>query len=137
MRNARKLDVACPNKTCKTYNKLGLRNIIRFGSQPNRTQRYKCTDCKRTFARTINTPFFHKHLKKEEIIRICKLLSEKTSFRAIARITDHHLDTIRAIATAIALHCKKFNEYFIKELKLSSIEVDEMWSFVKKKKKIA
>ena len=137
MRNARKLDIACPNKICRTFNKFGLRNIIRFGSQPNRTQRYMCTDCKRTFARTINTPFFHKHLKKEEIIRICKMLSEKTSFRAIARITNHHLDTIRAIATAIALHCKKFNEYFIKELKLSPIEVDEMWSFVKKKKKIA
>lgn len=137
MRNARKLDVACPNKTCKTFNKIGLKNIIRFGSQPNRTQRYKCTNCKRTFARTINTPFFHKHLKKKEIIQICKLLSEKTSFRAIARITNHHLDTIRAIATAIALHCKKFNEYFIKELSLTPIEVDEMWSFVKKKKKIA
>ena len=136
MRIARKLDVVCPNKICRTFNKRGLRNIIRFGSQPNGTQRYRCIDCKRTFARTFNTPFFHKHLKKEEIIRICKMLSEKTSFRAIARITNHHLDTIRAIATAIALHCKKFNEYFIKELKLTPIEVDEMWSFVKKKKKI-
>ena len=137
MRKARKLDVACPNKICRTFNKIGLKNIIRKGKQQNGTIRYQCTDCKRTFARTINTPFFHKHLKKEEIIRICKMLSEKTSFRAIARITDHHLDTIRAIATAIALHCKKFNEYFIKELKLSPIEVDEMWSFVKKKKKIS
>ena len=34
-------------------------------------------------------------------------------------------------------HCKKFNDYFVNELKLTPIEVDEMWSFVKKKKKIA
>ena len=137
MRKARKLDVVCPNKNCRAHKKIGLRNIIRFGSQPNGTQRYRCTDCKRTFARTINTPFFRKHLDKKEIIRICKLLSEKTSFRAIARITNHHLDTIRAIASAIAEHCKKFNEYFVTELNLTPIEVDEMWSFVKKKKKIA
>jgi len=137
MRKARKLDVACPNKECKAFNKIGLRNIIRFGSQLNGTQRYRCTDCKRTFARTINTPFFHKHLSKKEIIRICKMLAEKTSFRAIARITNHHLDTIRSIASAIAEHCKKFNDYFITELNLTPIEVDEMWSFVKKKKKIA
>lgn len=136
-RKARKLDVACPNKDCRAYNKVGLKNIIRFGKQSNGTQRYRCTECKRTFARTINTPFFHKHLKKKEIINICKMLSEKTSFRAIARITGHHLDTVRSIATAVAKHCKKFNEYFIKELKLTPIEVDEMWSFVKKKKKIA
>ena len=137
MRIARKLDVACPNKDCRAHDKVGLRNIIRFGKQPNGTQRYRCVDCGRTFARTLNTPFFHKHLKKEEIIRICKLLAEKISFRGIARATDHHLDTIRAIADAIATHCKKFNDYFIKELKLSPVEVDEMWSFVKKKKKIA
>ena len=136
-RKARKLDVECPNKECRGYKKIGLRNIIRFGSQQNGAQRYRCTDCKKTFRRTINTPFFHKHLDKKEIIRICKLLAEKTSFRAIARITEHHLDTIRAIASAVAEHCKKFNEYFIKELKLTPIEVDEMWSFVKKKKKIA
>ena len=136
MRKARKLDIQCPNKHCKTFNKIGLRNIIRKGQQRNGTQRYQCTDCKRTFARTINTPFFHKHLSKKEIIHICKLLAEKTSFRAIARITNHHLDTIRSIASAIAEHCKKFNEYFVTELNLTPIEVDEMWSFVKKKKKI-
>ncbi|MBI2661512.1 IS1 family transposase [Candidatus Woesearchaeota archaeon] len=135
MRKARKLDIACSNRQCRAFNKIGLRNIIRKGQQRNGTQRYQCTDCKRTFARTINTPFFHKHLSKKEIIRICKLLAEKTSFRAIARSTNHHLDTIRAIASAIAEHCKKFNEYFITELNLSPIEVDEMWSFVKKNRK--
>ena len=137
MRKARKLDVACPNKNCGAYNKVGLRNIVRNGYQPNGTQKYKCTECGRNLVRTINTPFFHKHLSKKEIIRICKLLAEKTSFRAIARATNHHLDTIRAIASAIAEHCKRFNEYFVTELKLTPVEVDEMWSFVKKKKKIA
>ena len=137
MRKARKLDIACPNQKCRCFNKIGLRNIIRKGKQKNGTIRYQCTDCKRTFARTINTPFFHKHLSKKEIIYICKLLSEKTSFRAIARITNHHRDTICSIANEVARHCKKFNEFFITELKLTPIEVDEMWSFVKKKKKIA
>src|SRR3989344_8395283 len=106
MRKARKLDVACPNKDCRAYNKVGLRNIIRFGKQPNGTQRYRCVDCGRTFARTINTPFFRKHLKKSEITTICKHLAEKNSFRAIARITEHHLDTIRDVADKVAKHCK-------------------------------
>lgn len=136
-RKARKLDAGCPNPECRAHNQVGLRNIIRFGKQPNGTQRYRCTDCGRTFARTINTPFFHKHLPKKDVVQICKMLSEKTSFRAIARITNHHLDTIRSMASAIAKHCKKFNDYFINELKLTPVEVDEMWSFVKKKKKIA
>ena len=137
MRKARKLDVACPNKCCRCYNKIGLLNIVRNGKQPNGTQKYKCTECGRNLVRTINTPFFHKHLKKKDIICICKLLAERISFRGVARATDRHLDTIRAIADIIAKHCKKFNDYFIKELDLSPMEVDEMWSFVKKNKKIA
>jgi len=137
MRKMRKLDVGCPNKSCQMYGKIGKKNIIRFGQQPNGTQRYRCVDCGRTFARTVNTPFFRKHLSKKEIFQICKLLAEKTGFRAIARATSHHLDTVRDIATVVAKHSKKFNEYFIVELKLTPVEVDEMWSFVKKKKKIA
>ena len=136
MRKIRKLDVRCPNANCTCFNKFGLRNIIRFGKQANGTQRYRCVECKRTFARTLGTPFFHKHLKKNQIITICKHLAEKNGFRAIARITGHHLDTVRDVATKVAQHSKKFNDYFIVELKLTPIEVDEMWSFVKKKKKI-
>lgn len=137
LRKRRKLDVFCPNNKCRCYGKFDLENVIRFGTQTNGTQRYRCVDCGRTFARTLNTPFFRKHLKKKEIYDICKMLSEKITFRGIARVTGHHLDTVRAIADAIAKHCKKFNDYFIQELKLTPVEVDEMWSFVKKKKKIA
>ena len=136
-RKARKLDVICLNKSCSDYEKKGLRNIIRFGKQANGTQRYRCTTCWKTFPRTSGTPFFWKHLPKKEITNICKMLAEKIPFRGIARQTNHHLDTIRSIADAVAKYCKKFNEYFIVELKLTPIEVDEMWSFVKKKKRIA
>ena len=137
MRKPQKRDVACPNTECRAFNKLGLLNIIKKGKQRNGTLRYQCTECKRTFARTINTPFFHKHLKKQEIVRVCKLLAETIPYRGIARETGHHLDTIRSIADTVGEHCERYNEYFVQELKLDPIEVDEMWSYVKKKKRAA
>src|SRR3989339_509365 len=135
MRKARKLDVSCPNQQCRDYNKIGLKNIIRFGSQPNGTQRYRCTDCKRTFARTINTPFFHKHLSKKEIINISKQFVEKSSFRGVARATGHHLDTIRNLASDVAMHCEAVTDFLLQDVKLGIYEIDEFWSFVKKNKK--
>ena len=135
MRKARKLDVACPNKNCRAHRKIGLMNIIRFGSQPNGTQRYRCTDCKRTFARTINTPFFHKHLSKKEIINISKQFVEKSSFRGVARSTGHHLDTIRSLASDVAKHCDAVTEFLLHDVKLGTHEIDEFWNFVKKNKK--
>ncbi len=135
MRKARKLDVSCPNRECRTYNKVGLKNIIRFGSQPNGTQRYRCTNCKRTFARTINTPFFHKHLSKKEIINISKQFVEKSSFRGVARATGHHLDTIRSLASDVAEHCEAVTEFLLHDVKLGTHEIDEFWNFVKKNKR--
>src|SRR3989338_764693 len=136
MRKARKLDVACPNRECIAHNKIGLKNIIRFGSQPNGTQRYQCTDCKRTFARTINTPFFRKHLSKKEIISISKQFVEKSSFRGGARATGHHLDTIRKLASDVAEHCEAVTDFLLHDVKLGTHEIDEFWSFVKKNKKM-
>ncbi len=135
MRKARKLDVACPNKQCRAYSKIGLKNIIRFGSQTNGNPRYRCIDCKRTFARTINTPFFRKHLSKKEIIDISKQFVEKSSFRGVARATGHHLDTIRSLASDVAEHCEAVTEFLLHDVKLGTHEIGEFWNFVKKNKK--
>ncbi len=136
MRKARKLDIGCPNPKCRCFNKIGLKNIIRKGKQRNGTIRYQCTDCKRTFARTINTPFFHKHLSKKEIISISKQFVEKSSFRGVARATGHHLDTIRSLASDVAEHCESVNDFLLQDVKLGTHEIDEFWSFVKKNKKM-
>jgi transposase-like protein len=127
--------MACPNKECVAYNKIGLLNIVRNGKQPNGTQKYKCTECGRNIVRTINTPFFHKHLKKKELIVISKQFVEKTSFRGVARSTGHHLDTVRKLATDVANHCEQVNEFLLQDVQLGTHEIDEFWSFVKKNKK--
>lgn len=136
MRRPRKLDVACPNKSCRTFNKVGLLNIVRNGKQPNGTQKYKCTECGRNVVRTFNTPFFHKHLSKKEIICISKQFVEKSSFRGVARATGHHLDTIRRLASDVAEHCEAVTDFLLHDVKLGTHEIDEFWSFVKKNKRM-
>lgn len=134
-RKPRKLDVACPNKNCRAYNKVGLMNIIRHGKRPNGTQNYRCTECGRQFVRTYGTPFYRKKLPRKEIIKISKQFVEKNSFRGVARSTGHHLDTIRNLATDVAEHCEAATDFLLKDVKLGIHEIDEFWSFVKKNKK--
>jgi transposase-like protein len=135
MRKPRKLDVACPNKECRAYNRVGLLNIIRHGKRPNGTQNYRCTECGRQFVRTYGTPFYRKHLSKQEIIRISKQFVEKSSFRGVSRATGHHLDTIRNLAGDVAEHCYAVTAFLITDVKLGTHEIDEFWSFVKKNKR--
>ena len=131
----RKLDVFCQNNECKCYNKKGLKNIVRNGKRQNGTQYYRCTECGVSFVRTKGTIFYHKKLKKDDVVEISRHLVETNSFRGIARETKHNKNTICSYVNLIAQHCEQFNDVLIQDLKLGTNEIDEFWSFVKKNKR--
>jgi len=74
-------------------------------------------------------------MSEKEIINICKHFTEKNGIRSIERITGHHRDTIGNLLTDMAEHANAMNDYFIKKLKLTTVECDEIWTFVKKNKR--
>ena len=125
----------CFNRSCKTYAKKNLGNIVSNGHDRNGTRKLLCTVCKKSFNETKGTPFFDKNLSKKEIIKISKQFVEKSSFRGVARSTGHHLDTIRNLASDVAKQCEAVTDFLLKEVKLGTNEIDEFWSFVKKNKK--
>jgi len=55
--------------------------------------------------------------------------------RSIERLTGHHRDTIGNLLEDMAEHAAKVNDYLMKNVGLSQFECDELWSFVKKKRK--
>lgn len=133
----RKLDVMCLNPKCKHVNKKGLKNIIRFGKKKNGTQNYKCVSCNVCFVRTKGTPLYYSKLPKKEVKNICGHFVEKNSFRGVARATHHSLNAIYRVADKVGKHSEKIDEEFIVDLDLDMVEADEMFSFIKKKKRTA
>ena len=128
----RKLDVVCLNKECRCYGKSEIKNVVRNGKKLNGTQNYKCTECNTQFVRTKGTIFFHKKLKKKEVANICRHLVETNSMRGIARSTQHNKNTVCAYVGLIADHCEAVNDFLIKDVRLGTHEIDELWTFVKK-----
>ena len=84
---------------------------------------------------TKGTPLYRRRLPEDEIIRICKLLVEKNGIRSIERITGHHRDTIGRLLEDMAEHAELMNDYLIKNVGLTPLECDELWSFIKKNKR--
>ena len=68
---------------------------------------------------------------------ICNHLSEKNSFRGIARVTKHSLNAVYRVADKVGKHCEKVNDEFLVDLKLDAVEADEIHSFIKKKRRTA
>jgi len=133
----RKLDVFCQNVNCNCFNKKGLKNIVRNGKKLNGTQNYKCTMCGVSFVRTKGTPLYYSKLPKKEVKNICNHFVEKNSFRGVARVTKHSLNAVYRVADKLGKHCERIDEEFLVDLNLDMGEADEMFSFIKKRKKIA
>jgi len=133
----RKLDVFCQNPKCIHFNEKGLKNVVRNGKKANGTQNYKCTTCNVAFVRTKGTPLYYSKLSKKEVKNICSHFVEKNSFRGVARVTQHSLNAIYRVANKVGKHCEKVNDELITNITLDTVEADEVFSYIKKRRKTA
>jgi len=125
----------CLNENCLNYRKRNVGHIIKKGFNAKGSQMFKCKTCGMRFPESKGTIFYNRHLTEEQIILICKLLVEKNGIRAIERIMEIHRDTVSSIIEDLAQHAREVSDFLITNVGLSHIEVDEMWSFVKKSKR--
>jgi len=127
--------VVCQNENCDYFRKEKGKDIIKRAKNSAGHQRYYCLHCKKYFVETKGTPLYNKKLSAREIKNICAELVEKKGIRAIERTTKHHRNTIGKLLDDLAAHAKDMTGYLVHDLNLSSYEVDEFWTFVKKTKR--
>jgi IS1 family transposase len=65
---------------------------------------------------------------------VLRLLVEGSSIRSIERITGVHRDTIMRLSVRFGQACRTFLDEEMRQLTLAHIQVDEIWTFVGKKK---
>lgn len=126
----------CPNEECPDYGKRGKGNIVRnrrYGKQ--RTQLLKCKTCGESFSENRGTPFFNLRTPKEEVVDALQTLAERGSLRGTARVTGHKKDTVASWQKRAGEHAEVLREYLLHDLHLDRLEVDELYTFVKKKRR--
>jgi len=124
---------SCPNEACTDYGLRGKGNIIRnrrYGKQ--RTQLLKCNTCGQSFSENRGTLFFGLRTPKEEVVDTLKILAERGSLRGTARITGHKRDTIASWQRGAGEQAEALREYLLHDLHLDRVQVDELYTFVKK-----
>ena len=125
----------CPNEECRDYGVRDKGNIVRNGRYgKQRTQLLKCKTCGEPFSENRNTPFFNLRTPKEEVVNALQTLAERGSLRATARLTGHKKDTIALWHRQAGEHAEALREYLLHDLHLDRVQVDELYTFVKKRK---
>ena len=75
------------------------------------------------------------NLSEDQKSAVIAALCEGVSIRATERLTGIHRDTIMRLGVKVGQGCNAVHGRLMVNLNVSRVELDEVWSFVKKKKK--
>lgn len=129
-------DVACTEPGCPQRGVCGAGNVLlRRTYGPDNIRFLNCRACKAQFSERRGTPLFDLRLPKAKIIDVVRHLAEGVGVRKTARLTGVARDTVARIVKLVGDHAKGIHEELIKDLNVPEVQMDEMWSFVKKKTK--
>ena len=127
----------CINEKCSHYGLKDQGNIVKCGTYgKSHRQMLQCNVCKHKFSETRNTAFFGTKYSDETIKRIILCVAEGNGVRNTARILGLSKDAVNRIIKIAGEHCDNVLSNLLQSLSLEQCQMDELWSFISKKKLI-
>jgi len=129
----------CPNEQCKDYGLRRQGNIAvrgKYGKDKSRDLLY-CRTCGKRFAATQASALFGLHLPPDMIRQIIHHAAEGVGVRATARLLELDKDTVNRVILRAGEHCANVLSGLLTSLELTEAQLDELWTFVKKRKVLA
>jgi len=126
----------CPRKDCSNYGKVGPNNQIIGGGTYGKDHRQllKCKLCGHRFSARRGTALFDLKADEETFYGVIACLAEGNGIRATARIKKVDKDTVSAWLSRASKHAEAVSRYLMINLHFEAVQLDEFWSFVKKRK---
>jgi transposase-like protein len=101
--------------------------------QENGRSRWRCLACRRSFGETLGTHLYRLKTDVAEIVRAIQVVLHRGSLRAAEEQTAYNYETIAAWIKRLGEHAEAITDLLVRELHLSEVELDELWSFVGRK----
>jgi transposase-like protein len=130
--NLLKTNQFCDNSACSCHNKVNAGNI---GTNSRRKNQVYCKICGNMWVVTKGTMFFGLRTPIDKVIRVLLLLCRGMGVNNTCRQEGVTSETILDWTEKAAKHANEFTEYMQKEMHLEQVQIDEFWSFIRKKKK--
>jgi transposase-like protein len=131
-------DYFCPNEDCKCYGVRGQGNLVKAGrykKDGTDRQMLKCKVCGHRFSETRNTIFFRSRYSDQTIQSIIRCVVEGNGVRATARMLGLSKDGVNSVILTAGAYAEAVMSDLLKNLHLNECQMDELWSFVNKKKR--
>lgn len=123
----------CDNPGCPDFQKIHVGNVEIFS---HRDRRYYCTTCRHTWSFDKGTAFETLRSSRVAVANALCELGERASLRATARLKHHPVNTVLDWLDVAGAHTAALSAHLIQGLHVDYAQVDELWTFVKKNKRI-
>jgi transposase-like protein len=129
-------DEACPNPECPLSGMKARANIVSNGTYRRKGEdagrRFLCRACGHSFCSRAGTIFYDLRSPEDRVLKALKLLVKGMPLRGVAEVLGVKLDTVRHWLRVAAEQSEKLDAVLLKELQVSQVELDALWTFVKK-----
>ena len=110
----------------------GAGHVAKEGHTPRGQQRWQCRGCGKTFGPTLGTPLYRLHTPAPEVARSLLVVMRRGSLSAAEELTGHKYETLGRWLRAAAAHAEALTDALVHDLRLTAVEVDAFWSFVRR-----
>ena len=136
MRKVKDWNQPCPNKACNCYgqkNQGNIRCISSYMTQSGKRRVFECKRCGEMFSEVRDTVFFDLRTPEEKVMMALKMILVKVNLSGIAFVLGITEETILRWLDRAYQKAQEINKVLLKELPVTEVQLDEMWSFVKRK----
>ena len=122
----------CPHPECDYRGWLGMNNL-RANGHPNGGpwRQLQCTACEGYFPEHHGTLFHGKQVAVELIVHVLACLAEGLGIRATARVFEVAPNTVLQWLAEAAEHLRAFSAYFLCDLHLEQLQLDELYAVLR------
>src|SRR5215831_2435162 len=119
----------CPHTGCDYRGWVGLGNL-RANGHPSGGQwrQFHCTACKGYFPEHHGTLFHGKRVSVDLIVHVIGCFAEGLGIRGTARVFEVDPNTVLHWLTEAAEHLRAFAQYFLHDLHLTQVQLDELYA---------
>jgi transposase-like protein len=96
-------------------------------------QRWLCGGCRHSFGPTTGTARYRLKTPPAEVAQALLVVLRRGSLLAAEELTGHKYETIGRWRRQAAAHAEALSDAVVHDLRLTELEVDEFWSFVRQK----
>jgi hypothetical protein len=107
--------------------------ISTYLTQSGKRRIFRCNKCEHPFSETRDTVFFDLRTAEEKVMMALKMLLVKVALSDIGFVLGVTEETVLMWLERAAHKACEINAHLLRELPVMEVQLDEMWSFIKRK----